>query len=66
MKKYLFGSYILIVSLLLVSCKINNSDPDPVTFVYPGFSLQISKDELNQNNARIWLGDVRASVRISI
>ncbi len=37
-----------------------------VTFVYPGFSLQISKDQLIQDDARIWLGDVRASVRISI
>jgi hypothetical protein len=37
-----------------------------VTFVYPGFNLQISKDQLIQDDARIWLGDVRASVRISI
>lgn len=37
-----------------------------ITFVYPGFNLQISKDQLIQDNARIWLGDVRASVRISI
>lgn len=29
MRKYLLGSYILIVSLLLVSCEVNNSDPDP-------------------------------------
>ena len=37
-----------------------------VTFVYPGFHSQIIKDQLIQDNARIWLGDVRASVRISI
>jgi len=37
-----------------------------VTFVYPGFHLQVSKDQLIQDDARIWLGDVRAYVRKSI
>lgn len=37
-----------------------------ITFVYPGFLFQISKDQLIQDNARIWLGKARTSIRKSI
>ncbi len=37
-----------------------------VTFAYPGLHLQVSKDQLIQDNARIWLGEVRVSIRKSI
>jgi hypothetical protein len=37
-----------------------------VTFLYPGFLFQVSKDQLIHDNARIWLGEVRTSLRISI
>jgi hypothetical protein len=37
-----------------------------VTFVFPGFLFQISHDMLIQNNARIWLGKVRTSIKLSI
>jgi hypothetical protein len=37
-----------------------------VTFLFPGFLSQIDKDKLVHDNARIWLGKIRSSVRISL
>lgn len=37
-----------------------------VTFDYPGLLFQISKDQLNQDNARVWLGKIKSSIKIVI
>jgi hypothetical protein len=33
-------------------------------FRFPGLAYQVSKDQLYQGDARIWLGDVQVSKRI--
>ncbi|MCU0458112.1 MAG: hypothetical protein MUE37_03355, partial [Bacteroidales bacterium] len=35
-------------------------------FTFPGFDFQISKDDLNQAEGRIWLGKVTGSKKITI
>jgi hypothetical protein len=37
-----------------------------VTFTFPGLSHQVSKDQLIQDNARIWLGEIKASIQIIV
>lgn len=37
-----------------------------VTFTYPGLSHQVSKDQLIQDNARIWLGETKALIQIEV
>jgi hypothetical protein len=36
------------------------------TFGFPGLSYQVSKDELQQNDARIWLGELNLAKDIII
>lgn len=43
-----------------------NSGEYNVTFNFPGFLYQINKDQLNQDNARVWLGEIKASIKIVV